>query len=313
MMDAPLVSVVIPAYNSARTVEKAVASALEQTFDDIEVIVVDDGSTDGTAGVIQRIDDDRVRLVSRPNGGAAAARNTGIEASVGTYVALLDADDLWVSAKLERQLAVLENRPGVHAVQCGAFFVDDELQLLSVERCRPSRDALLETLQFENLPATMSTFVIRREMFEAMGTFDTSLVILEEWDMAIKVSRHCNLVSIEEPLVLYRVHPGNRSRDVDIHIDPGQRILARLFDDPDLPQSVRAHKRMIYGRFYTSLAGGALRAKRWRQAATWGATAVRSHPGTAAYFAAMPLRRARRRLSRRSTTVPPLLKKDVMS
>jgi glycosyltransferase involved in cell wall biosynthesis len=295
----PTVSVVIPAFNAEATIGDAIASALGQTLADLNVIVVDDGSSDGTVQVATSVDDARVEVVSQPNAGAAAARNTGIAKSTGAYVALLDADDVWMPYKLERQIEILRGDDTVHAVQSGALFVDSALQVLSERRCRPSQDALLDTLRFQNMPNNMSTLVIERRMFEVMGCFDTSLEILEEWDMAIKVARHCNLFSIEEPLSLYRVHPGNRSRDLDIHIEPGLQVLARVFDDPTLPANVRQREKEIYGRFYTMLAGGALRNRRWQTCASWAIKAARTDPSMLGYMAELPLRHLSRWLSRR--------------
>ncbi|MFC6974687.1 glycosyltransferase family 2 protein [Halomicroarcula sp. GCM10025709] len=110
--DRPRVSVVVPTYNRADTVGRAVESALAQTVTDIEVVVVDDGSTDDTAAVVTGIDDERVRyLAHERNRGRSAARNTGIEAARGEYVAFLDSDDRWLPGKLDRQLAELSRRP----------------------------------------------------------------------------------------------------------------------------------------------------------------------------------------------------------
>lgn len=307
MPDEPLFSVVIPAFNAARTLNESVASVLAQTCRDFEVIIVDDGSSDATYGVARAIDDPRVTARTQANGGAAAARNTGIEAARGKYVALLDADDVWVPYKLERQLAVFNAHPDVHAVQSGAWFVDGELQILYERRCRPSTDALLETLRFENLPATMSTLVVERSFFSSTGLLDTRLEILEEWDIMIKVARHCNLLSIEEPLTLYRVHPGNRSRNVDIHIAPGDLVLRGLFDDPTLPEHIRRRRGEIYGRFYAMLSGGSLRAHQWADCVRWGGRALRSDPATIRQIAGLPVRRAVRLWSKyrhRSTTAP---------
>lgn len=318
----PVVSVVIPAYNAARTLEATVRSALAQTIVErdglqtIEIVIVDDGSSDDTLALARKLAADaatqgRVRALTQPNAGAAAARNTGIKAARGQYVALLDADDLWVPHKLERQLAVLQSRPDVHAVQSGAFFVDDELQVLSVRPCSPSRDALLETLLFQNLPNNMSTLVIARHKFDEMGFFDTQLEILEEWDMAIKVARHCNLVSIEEALSLYRVHAGNRSRNLGIHIQPGLLVLRRLFQDSALPPHIRARRRLIYAHFYTMLAGGAFKVGRWNECFAWAFRALGTHPASLLYMAALPARRLARRLSRRDAAPSPAAMSDM--
>jgi len=274
-----------------------VRSVLEQTVPDLEVIVVDDGSSDDTVEVARAIADPRVRVVVRDNGGASAARNTGIDAARGTWVAFLDSDDVWLPVKLERQLAYVTAHPDVHAVQTGAYFVDDALRVLHVRRCRPSHDALWETLLFENLPSFPSTLMIRRSKLEEIGGFDTSLAILEDWELAIRASRFCNLRSIEEPLSLYRTHPGNRSLDLDIHIAPGLLVLERLFADPDLPDRVRAGRRQVYAHLYTMLAGGAMRVGRYRDCARWTAKALRADPRSLRYMAELPVRRMSRLVS----------------
>jgi glycosyltransferase involved in cell wall biosynthesis len=289
----------MPAYNAARTLRDSVQSVLEQTVRDIEVIVVDDGSTDGTLEAARAIDDPRVTVLSQPNAGVSAARNTGARASRGNYVAFLDSDDLWLPFKLERQLEILDRNPEVHAVQSGVIYVDDRLRTLSVRRCEEWKDPVLDTLCFRNLPAFPSTVVFTREKFSERGGFDPSLVILEDWDLAIHAARHWELRSVPEPLALYRVHQGNRSRDVSIHVEPGERVLQRVFADPELPARVRLKERSVYARFYLMLAGGAFRARDWGNCARWVVRAARLDPRTLGHVASLPLRRVSRRLSRR--------------
>lgn len=303
-MNASLVSVIIPAYNAARTLAATIQSVFEQTIQDFEIIVVDDGSTDDTLKTAQAIAEkyERVKVIAQPNSGAAAARNTAIRAAQGKYIALLDADDLWVSHKLERQLEILENGKKIYAVQSGAFFVNDDLELISVRPCAATQDALLETLLFQNMPNNMSTLVIKREMFEKMGYFDTELEILEEWDMAIKVSRSCNLLSIEEPLSLYRVHAGNRSRNLAIHIKPGHKILERIFQDASLPAHIKAKRRLIYSHFYTMLSGGALKIGQHGEAFKWALKSISYHPSSFVYMIALPSRRFKRNASRETVS-----------
>jgi glycosyltransferase involved in cell wall biosynthesis len=292
----PLVSAVVPAYNAARTLRAAVESILLQTVGDIEVIVVDDGSGDDTAGVARAIGDPRVRLVSQANGGASAARNAGIRSARGRYVAFLDADDLWLPEKLERQLAALRRHPDVHAVHCGATYVDDDLRVLSVRPCRRWRDALLDVLLFENLPAFPSSVLVRRDKLEERA-FDSSLALLEDWDLAIYAARHWNLQPVEDALTLYRVHPANRSRDVEKHLAPGLRVLERLFADPSLPGRIRSRRRTVYARYYAVLAAAALKYGLWRHGARWTVTAARTHPAAVAYMGRLLLGRARQWLS----------------
>jgi glycosyltransferase involved in cell wall biosynthesis len=296
-VNGPLVSVVVPAYNAARTLPTTVRSVLGQTMEDLEVIVVDDGSSDNTVAVADSIEDPRLRVVRRENGGASAARNSGIQEARGIWVAFLDSDDVWLPTKLDRQLAYVSAHPDVHAVQTGAYFVDDDLKILHERRCNASRDALWETLLFRNLPSFPSTLLIRRSKLDEIGFFDTELEILEDWEMAIRASRFCNLQSIEEPLSLYRTHPENRSLNLDIHVAPGLLVLERLFADPDLPERVRSGKGLVYAHLYTMLAGGALKVGRYRDCAGWAFKALRADPRSVRYMAALPARRVGRLVS----------------
>lgn len=297
-MAAPLVSAVVPAYNAAGTVRATVESILAQTVPHLEVIVVDDGSTDATAASVEAIADPRVRLVRQANAGVAAARNTGIGEARGSYVALLDADDLWLPHKLARQLAHLDRRPDLGVVAGGALYVDDALEVVDIRPCFTPVDPLLESLRFQNLPSFPSTVLMRRTAIERIGLFDTDLVILEDWEYAVRSARHGLLGVVEEPVTLYRVHLGNRSRDLDIHIEPGFRVLHRLFADPSLREDVRRREREIYARFFLMLAGGSIRAGDRVGAIRWLARGVGRDPRTLPYALALPARRLARKAVR---------------
>src|SRR5579863_3741450 len=298
-MSDPLVSVVIPAYNSSRTIAQTLESALTQGIAEIEVIVVDDGSSDDTAEIVRRSEDHRLRLVQRPNGGVASARNAGIELARGEWVAFLDSDDIWLPHKLERQLELMSAQPGCQASQGSAYFVDDQLRPLKLRRCIPVDDPLLTFLRFQNLPNAASSRVVRRSLIEQIGPFNADLVILEDWEFSLRLARYASPLCIDEPLTLYRVHPGNTSRNIDIHIEPGFKVLQELFADPTLPADVRAHEREIYARFYTMLCGGMFRVGRWGACAAWGLRALRTDPRMLAYMAATPARRLGRKLDAR--------------
>jgi len=295
LSNTPRVSVVIPAYNAARTVVETIRSALDQTVYHIEVIAVDDGSTDATADLIRAIEDPRVTLVTRENGGISAARNTGIEHARGDWVAFLDADDIWLPHKLERQLEMMAQKPGCMASQGSAYFVDDNLEHPQLRHCVPVADPLLTFLRFQNLPNAASSWIVKHELLDRIGPFDPDLVILQDWELSLRLARYANPLCIDEPLTLYRVHPGNISRNIDIHIDAGFAVLRRLFADPGLPREVKAHEREVYARFYTMLCGGMFRVGRWRACIYWGIRAMRTDPRMIVYMAAVPLRRMERR------------------
>jgi glycosyltransferase involved in cell wall biosynthesis len=295
----PLVSVVIPAYNAARTIPATVRTVLDQTVADLEVIVVNDGSTDTTADVARSLDDGRVRVLSQENSGHAAARNAGLGAAFGQYVAFLDADDLWLPHKLERQLEVLKAHPDVRALSSSAVIVDDLLRPLFVASSPDGRNELLDVLCFRGLAAFMDTLIAERALIERIGGFDPSLIILQDWELAIRLARAGELYSISDPLALYRLHAGNQSKQMDLHIEPGERILATLFDDPTLPAEIAARRSYVYAHFYAMLSGGAFQIGRPAYAVYWARRALAADPRVTAYIARLPVRRVRRRLSRR--------------
>jgi glycosyltransferase involved in cell wall biosynthesis len=286
------ISVVIPAYNATRTLPATVASIEAQTVQPLEVIVVDDGSSDATVDVAGELG---ARVVQQANAGHAAARNTGVAAAQGRYVAFVDADDLWLPEKLERQLDEIRCNPEIRALQTGAARVNDDLQLLWSEECRRPGDQLWETLCFQNLPALMSTLMIERAFFDEIGGFDASLIILQDWDLAIRLARRNQLHAIPDVLSAYRYFDTSQSANVEIHIDPGLRVLEKLFADPTLPPEVRAKRRAAYARFYAMLCGGSIRVGEPRGALSWGRKALRNDPRVAGYIAAFPLRRLSRR------------------
>ena len=295
----PLVSVVIPAYNAERTLNATLASVLGQTVTEIEVLVVDDGSTDGTAVVAHSFGDPRLRVLHQANAGHASARNAGIAAARGAYIAVVDADDLWLPEKLERQLAVLRRHPGLRALHGSAVHVDDSLRPLFIGRCPNGKNELFDVLCFRGLPGFMCTLIAERGLLEEVGCFDPALIILQDWELAIRLARRGELYSTSDPMVLYRVHATNQSKQIDLHIEPGERILADLFADPTLAPDIVARRRYVYARFYAMLCGGAFSLGRRRYAALWARRAIASDPRVIAYLASLPLRRFEKRVSRR--------------
>ena len=295
----PAVSVVIPAYNAQRTIRETLASVVAQTVDELEVIVVDDGSTDGTSAAVEALGDRRISVLHQANAGHAAARNTGIASARGRYLAFIDADDLWLANKLERQLQVLERDPQIRALQCAVVFVDDTLAPMFVGDSVEGPNQLFDVLCFRGLPGMMSTLIVERTLFDELGGFDPSLIILQDWELAIRLARRGALYSIRDPLALYRIHAGNQSKTIQLQVEPGERVLARVFEDPSLPPEIAARRRYVYARFYAMLCGGALQVHRFSEVGLWARKALASDPRVIDYLASLPVRRLRRRSSRR--------------
>jgi glycosyltransferase involved in cell wall biosynthesis len=204
------VSVVIPNFNTGRVVTGAIRSALQQTYSAIEVLVVDDGSTDDSLDRILDITDDRLTCVRQPNGGLSAARNTGIRLARGRYIAFLDSDDLWSPAKLARHLAVMEEDPSIGVTFCHSAYL--------AESGAPTGELVPRSEQSDsghvikrNHIGNGSTAVVRRECFQHAGLFDEALHSGEDWELWVRVAALSRLSFrlIPEVLTGYRVRPGS--------------------------------------------------------------------------------------------------------
>ncbi len=211
-MTAPLVSVVIPTYNRADLLPQALESVFSQTYGRVEVLVVDDGSTDTTASVLDSYGQ-RLRWFRQANAGPSAARNRGIAEAQGTYVAFLDSDDLWLPTKLEQQVAVFREHPGTGMVGGGCRYIDAAGHPLPGEtRCPPVLP--LEDFQiFTALPGSASNATIRKDVLDHVGGFDPTLLRAEDRDLWIRIAERYPVRGVPEPTVLIRVHGGPRPND----------------------------------------------------------------------------------------------------
>lgn len=186
---APLVSVVIPAYNAERFLARAMRSALAQTYSHLELIVVDDGSTDGTAGIIRAFPDRRVRHFSQPNRGQGAARNLGIRASAGRYVTFLDADDVYLPQKVERQVEFLTTHPECQIVFCEAVhFYARRPDKLLMRKSRPDPSDMLRELLRSSF-VNPNTMMIAGDTLRGAFLFREDRYYPEEWDLCLRLAR----------------------------------------------------------------------------------------------------------------------------
>lgn len=211
-MTPPLVSVVIPTFNSERWIRGALDSVLAQTHPRREIVVVDDGSKDGTVDVLLSYGD-AIKVVRQPNAGAYAARNTGVAAGSGEFVAFLDADDRWEPAKLERQLALFANRPEVGLVFSDGLVVGEGIRPYRFLEVSPgARGRVFRALVRRNF-IPQSSVVIRRSLLDRLGPFAPVRLAADyhKWLQAALVSE---LDYVDEPLITYTVHGSNISRNL---------------------------------------------------------------------------------------------------
>jgi GT2 family glycosyltransferase len=198
-----LISVVIPAFNAERYISETVGSVLAQSHSELEVIVVDDGSTDSTRALVERLGDPRVRVVAKPNGGLASARNAGLRACAGDAIAFLDADDLFDRAKLETQVRLLDASEAVA--------VASPMRLVSAEGRRSwaviGKQVRRQDLQAARLmPAPISGMLFSAAAIAQAGEFDESLKQAEDLDFVARVAQLGPVLMTTEVLGAYRLH-----------------------------------------------------------------------------------------------------------
>jgi glycosyltransferase involved in cell wall biosynthesis len=293
--EQPRVGVVIPAYNAERYVGEAIESVLAQTYGSVDCVVVDDGSTDGTAEVARTYAPE-VRLVAQKNAGVAAARNRGAAAAEGPLLAFLDADDVWLPAKLERQVRALQASPEAGVVLCGLSVTDAHLTPTGMMNLDPSADLMARLILLDGLAMVgmSQAAVVRRERFDALGGFDIRFGTSADWHFLLRLLRQSSWAYVKEPLVLYRVHGDNMSRNVEATEHDMLLGFEELFGDPMLEPELRALRSRAYGNLHRLLAGSYFVAGRHREFLRHTLASVRHDPTELAYFARWPGRRLRR-------------------
>jgi glycosyltransferase involved in cell wall biosynthesis len=230
MSSPPLVSVVIPAFNAARYIRQAVDSVLNQSLQDLELIVVDDGSTDDTRDVLSRVSDPRLRVLGDTNHGPAYARNQGCRAALATrYVAFLDADDWWDVDKLLEQTRFLEANPELVAAGCFMRYVSSSGKVLGETGQVLKAADLSRVAAGELFPFPMSSLVVRRAALARSGQFDESFRYpgSEDLDFVSRLAQAGQMQCLPQVLGNYRVHPGSAMARERVRINSEARFVRR--------------------------------------------------------------------------------------
>jgi len=226
-----LVSVIIPTHNRQAFIGEAVRSALEQTYKPMEVIVVDDGSTDNTREVISHFDH-AITYIYQERTERSKARNAGFKHSRGEYIAFLDSDDVWERHKVERQVAILDAEPDVGVVYTGMSYLDTYGRTIkgpiSEKRSEAVGQSLYEILMTENIVGSPSTVMVRRGCLAKAGLFDETMRSCEDLDLWRRLAEHYRFYRISEPLAGFRLHSGNTQNDRSVMAEGYETILLKL-------------------------------------------------------------------------------------
>ena len=257
-----LVSVIVPIFNRQQLVGPALDSIVEQTYRPLEIIAVDDGSTDGTQEILAGYADrfpDLVTVIRQPNSGPAAARNRALTRARGEFIAFLDSDDVWLPSKLELQLPRFT--PEIGLIYSALQEVDADGRVLATVDCDPRmRGDVYRHLLVRNR-MTGGTVVVKRSVLECVGVFDESLRAAENWDLWIRISKAFLVDFVDEPLLQYQKHDDRLSLDRPRMQAAAEAVLAKHFpespaaDDPLLENYNRAYANIYYRRgvnFFTA-------------------------------------------------------------
>ena len=266
------VTVLIPTYNRARYVGHAIQSVLQQTRRDLELLVLDDGSTDETEAVVRAVNDARVRYIRCPHRGISATLNTGVRLAQGRYIARLDSDDEWLPEMLATETQVLDAQPDVGLVYGRAEAMDAAGHRLPITRAYALRfptDALRSML-IDDSTCNIAV-VVRRECFDRVGLFDETFIAHEDWDMWLRVARHYRFAFVDAILARFRLHDenltGTQSPLFAQLIETRPRVLDKAFTDPSLPPAYRSVKPLAYRSVFLGIALAWWNQQQWRRAA----------------------------------------------
>jgi len=291
-MANPLVSAIIPNYNYSQYLRETIDSVLEQTYGQIEIIIVDDGSTDGSREILESYGD-QISAIYQQNAGVSAARNNGVSRSGGDFLAFLDADDLWLPTKIEKQIARFTAEPSLGLVHVGVDEIDAEGNSLRKRLEGSNGDATIDLLAMsrKGVLGGGSGLMVPRNVFNEIGGFDTRLSTSADWDVFYQVASRYPVGFVPEILLNYRIHSANMHDNVKAMEHDIGIAFEKAIGNPSTPQA-RKH----YGNLFKILAGSYFRSGNYSEFIRTAWQSIRYDPANLAYFIKYPLRKIRRKL-----------------
>jgi glycosyltransferase involved in cell wall biosynthesis len=253
-VQSPKVSVIIPTFNYAQYTKQAVESVLNQSFQNIELLIVDDGSTDETRTILRGIEDPRVTCIFQENRGVQVARNVGIRLAKGEYIAFLDADDYWMPYRLEKQISILDTFPSVALVYSLFYVVDAQGNVKGIKPEKIYSGRVLEQLLLNNFIGIL-TVLVRKSCFEKEGLIDEKLTVAGDWEMWLRLAAKYEFVGLNEPLASYRIHFTNAHLNRVLMYKQNIQILNKVSRQPGVGLSTIRKAKQGCANYYIALAG----------------------------------------------------------
>lgn len=245
----PLVSIITPTYNRGDFITFAVESVLRQTYSDYEMIIVDDGSTDGTREIVGRyLHDKRIKYYRQKNLGQSTARNKGLNLSSGEYICFLDSDDIYKPGKLETQVSLFRRMPHVDIIYGDEEYIDTDGTLLGKSRMKCHSGLIYEALLLDNF-VSITTAMVRRRCFDELGGFDESIKVADDYELWLRLSARYHFHYESVIFAQYRIMENQLSSDKNSRFESNRNAISKfLRENPSLLDA--AGRRHVWCMFY---------------------------------------------------------------
>ncbi|MBG1266594.1 glycosyltransferase [Nostoc sp. WHI] len=229
-LDTTVISVIIPTYNSEKTIKETIESVLNQSFTSFELIIINDGSQDSTIEVITQIQDSRIKVFSYPNAGGNVSRNRGLHHAVGEFVSFLDADDIWTTDKLQSQLNALQENLSAKVAYSWTDYIDENSEIVLSGTHFTANGDVYEKLLVTNFLENGSNPLICRKSLIALGGFDESLGAAQDWDMWLRLACKFNFVCVPSVQILYRITANSVSSNLVRQENASLQVLKKAYE-----------------------------------------------------------------------------------